>query len=236
MATADQVGDQPGPAGLVRRPEPGAVVAVEVLEEQHWSRQRGSVCIRSHAAEARAAPVRRRRGRSRPAGAHRSSATRVEGRRGARSRWGTRPSRSSPKKSWIALERGHGEEIVDRKPHRAAPVRVAAEHRRRRLGGLVVDARADALELAARTGGRGGRRTATAARAAKELRRVEQRRRASAGPGRGRHADQQPPLPVRAAQDPRVPPARPSRAARGGAGSRRTACRSPAASCRWPPR
>ena len=33
MAAADHVGDQAGPAGLVRGAEPGAVVAVEVLAE-----------------------------------------------------------------------------------------------------------------------------------------------------------------------------------------------------------
>ena len=34
VAAADHVGDQPGPAGLVRGAQPGAVVAVEVLVEQ----------------------------------------------------------------------------------------------------------------------------------------------------------------------------------------------------------
>ena len=34
MAAADHVGDHPGPSGLVRGAEPGAVVAVEVLVEQ----------------------------------------------------------------------------------------------------------------------------------------------------------------------------------------------------------
>ena len=33
MAAPDDVGDEAGPAGLVRGPEPGAVVAVEVLGE-----------------------------------------------------------------------------------------------------------------------------------------------------------------------------------------------------------
>ena len=64
-----------------------------------------------------------------------------------------------------AVERGHGE-VVDREPHRPAPVGVAAEHRRRRLRGLVVHAGAQPVELRARPGGRGGAPTATAARAA----------------------------------------------------------------------
>src|SRR4051812_23250360 len=34
VAAEYQVGDEPGPAGLVRRAEAGAVVAVEVLEEE----------------------------------------------------------------------------------------------------------------------------------------------------------------------------------------------------------
>ena len=37
----DVFGDEPGPAGLVAGAQPGAVVAVEVLVEQEWSRQCG---------------------------------------------------------------------------------------------------------------------------------------------------------------------------------------------------
>ena len=46
----------------------------------------------------------------------------------------------------VALE-GADQEVVQREPDRPAPVGVAAEHRRRRLGRLVVDRRPDALDV-----------------------------------------------------------------------------------------
>ena len=44
------------------------------------------------------------------------------------------------------------QEVVDREPDRAAPVRVAAEERARRLGRLVVERRGDSLDRRARAG------------------------------------------------------------------------------------
>ena len=58
------------------------------------------------------------------------------------------------------------EQVVDREPHRAAPVRVAAEQVVRGLAGLVVDGRGDALDLDPERRPRGGGGTAPGARGA----------------------------------------------------------------------
>ena len=57
MAAADDVGDQAGPAGLVRRAQPGAVVAVEVLVEHQVVLPRRVVLQALDPAEARPPPV-----------------------------------------------------------------------------------------------------------------------------------------------------------------------------------
>ena len=69
----------------------------------------------------------------------------------------------------VALE-GADDEVVEREPQRAPPVRVAAEHVRRRLGRLVVDRGRGRPRRRARRGARGGRPTGPAARTARGTR------------------------------------------------------------------
>ena len=126
------------------RPEPGAVVAVEVLVEEQVVLPRRVVLEPLDPAEARPpAVVARHEERDQPVAE--VGADLVEG---------ELPPRAGrvlelevvAEEARVAVERLHDEE-VDRHPDRPPPVRVPAEHAGRRLGGLVVDRGVHALDV-----------------------------------------------------------------------------------------
>ena len=127
---------RPGPAGLVARPETGAVVAVEVLVEEHVVLPRRVLLQALDPAEARPAPVladEEERDQA-PAQVVDDLAERVL-RAGT---GGVLHLQLVAEEARVADERLDDEE-VDGHPHRPAPVRVPTEHAGRRLGRLVVD-------------------------------------------------------------------------------------------------
>src|SRR5579884_360140 len=144
FATDDQVGDEAGPAGLVRRAEPRARVAVEVLVEEDRVPPSGILLQQAVPAEDGApAVVAPQEERDQPP-------LELVGDRGQRHRAaGARRALDAPRVAEVAVvgaERA-GKQVVDREPDGAAPVRVAAEERRGRLRRLVVERRVVAVEL-----------------------------------------------------------------------------------------
>ena len=133
----DQVGDYPGPAGLVRGAEARARVAVEVLVERDQPVP-GRILVEQPVADRTPAACRPRgAGRSRSAAPASSSATR------SRFIVWTAAGRALhlervPEVAVVDAER-LDQQVVDREPHGTAPVGVAAEQVARRLGGLVVE-------------------------------------------------------------------------------------------------
>ena len=126
-------------------PRPAAVVAVEVLVEHEVVLPVRVVLQPLDPAEAGPAPVRADAGRSRPAGPtgrrrRRRGCSRVPGAGRVLDR------EVVAEEAVVALEDAD-HQVVEREPDRAAPVRVAAEHVGGRLGRLVVDRRADALDV-----------------------------------------------------------------------------------------
>ena len=130
--------------GLVRGAEPGAVVAVEVLVEHEVVLPRRVRLQPFDLPEARSAAVR-------PDDEQGDQAlAQVVGDLAERERV---PAAGRvldlevvAEEPVVALE-GADHEVVEREPDRPAPVGVAAEHRRRRLGRLVVDRRPDPLDV-----------------------------------------------------------------------------------------
>ena len=171
-------GDEAGPSGLVAGAEPGAVVAVEVLVEQH-----------------EVLPVRDRSGTARcrrtPAGARRSSGRKIDASR--------RPSSSATSNSVhcvaragraldlevvavvrVQVQQAAQDEVVDGEPHRPPPVRVAAEHPGVGLGRQVVHLVGLAVDVEPERVLERGSATAPAARAGRGTR---PRRACGRGPG-----------------------------------------------------
>ena len=143
-AADQQVCHEARPAGLVRGADAGAGVAVEVLVEQQQVAPLGVV------AELRDAPAT---GRC-PSASGQPDRDQPRGQVG-----GHVPQPQAPPdpvgystvkrlaQRLVPAQQRLDEQVVDREPDRAAPVRVAAEQVVRRLAGLVVDRRVVALDL-----------------------------------------------------------------------------------------
>ena len=128
------------PAGLVRRPEAGAVVALEVLVEQDQVAPVGVGLERLCATVDRPPP------RGVPQEDGRQPVGQLLGHR-EQGQPPARPGRALHGEVvpvvGVELQEGPDEQDVHREPHRPPPVGVAAEHARRRLGRLVRDGVAD---------------------------------------------------------------------------------------------
>ena len=144
VPSSDHVGHEPGPARLVRRAEPGPVVAVEVLAE-HQVVLPGRVVLHPlDTPEARTSPVRTdHEDRGQPFTQIRDD--------GGQGQLPAGPCRVLDRvvvaeEAVVALQRAD-HHVVQREPQRTAPVGVAAEHRGGRFGGFVVDSRPYAVDL-----------------------------------------------------------------------------------------
>jgi hypothetical protein len=100
----------------------------------------------------------------------------------------------------VALQRGP-DEVVQRKPHRTPPIRVAAEHGGGRLGRFVVDSRAHTLHVQFVRMIAVVRRQRAKAVRRQEFRRIEQGLTEPPHPVQAGHPDQEPPFARFAAQD-----------------------------------
>ena len=201
MAAADQVGHE------ARSSRSGATRRGRRRCRRRSTRRTGSG--RASAGRSASSPPRRtpgaarraRRGRARPAG---RAGRRRPVERGALPRAGrVLDLQVVAEEAVVPVERGHGE-VVHREPHRPAPVGVAAEHRGRRLGGLVVDARVQAVELQHSRVGAMARRERPQPVRAEELGRVEQRGEHLLDAVDPDHAHEQPPAAPGPAQQPGV--------------------------------
>ena len=189
--TDDQVGDEAGPAGLVRGAEARAGVAVEVLVEGDQSRP---ARVGLELVGSRRTPGGGRRasaGRCRSAGGASSSAT------SARSSSVPDPGRVLDVEvvAEVAVRSAQSldDEVVDREPDRSAPVGVAAEQAGGRLAGLVVDACRHAAEVDVQGMVAWCSARARAGRAATGTRSRRAAARGSGAAARGDTIDEQPP-------------------------------------------
>ncbi len=144
VAAADHVGDQAGPAGLVRGAEGRAVVAVEVLAEDQVVPPGGIGLQQPGPAEARPPAV----GTASEDGDEpvlQIGGDLVQGQLLAG------PGRvldgELVAEEPVVAFQGADHQVVQREPDGAAPVGVPAEHGGGGLGGLVIDAGRDALDL-----------------------------------------------------------------------------------------
>ena len=136
VAAQDHVGDQAGPPGLVEGADRGAVVAVEVLAEDQVVLPGRIGLHLLGPAEAGPPPVRVP-GEQRDQPVLQVGDDQVQGEPLARA-GRVLDLEVIAVEPVVALE-GFDHQVVDRHPDRAAPVGVAAEHRRGRLGRLIVD-------------------------------------------------------------------------------------------------
>ena len=124
----DQLGDEPGPAGLMAGAQAGSVVAVEVLVEQDADRAKADRSETSGSAEDRAAPVCVARERFRSSRCESSAATSqsVTYSPGA----GRQLDLEVVAVVVMEVLQRFDHEVVEREPDRPAPVRVSAEQSR----------------------------------------------------------------------------------------------------------
>src|SRR5690348_4646033 len=144
VAAADDVGDQAGPAGLVPGAERRPVVTVEVLAEDQVVPP-GRVVLEPLVPAEAGPPA------AGTAGEQGNEPVLEVGSHLVQGELGSAPGRVLDREV-VAEEpavpfQGADDQVVQREPERAAPVGVAAEHRRGGLGGFVVDAGRDPVDL-----------------------------------------------------------------------------------------